>query len=224
MHEMLDIDAPTGLLLDVRQVLSPHFDQRPAQALPSLIVVHGISLPPGEFGGPWIDRLFTGNLPAAAHPEFAAIATLRVSAHAVIRRRGEITQYVPFGARAWHAGESSYQGRSACNDFSVGIELEGSDQIAYAEPQYRSLGRIDPGAVHRISEPERAARGGPQRYRARPQDRPRAGVRLAAATIAAGLSRPDRSPCPVCAATAAHCRLAHVRAPGPVRTTGPTGG
>jgi len=139
MHETLNIDALTGLLLDVRQVLSPHFDQRPAQALPSLIVVHGISLPPGEFGGPWIDRLFTGNLPAGAHPAFAAIATLRVSAHAVIRRGGEITQYVPFGARAWHAGESSYQGRSACNDFSVGIELEGSDQVAYAEPQYRSL-------------------------------------------------------------------------------------
>jgi N-acetyl-anhydromuramoyl-L-alanine amidase len=142
MHETLTIDAATGLLPGVRQVLSPHFDQRPPQALPSLIVVHGISLPAGEFGGPWIDRLFTGNLPAGAHPDFSGIAALRVSAHAVIRRRGQITQYVPFGARAWHAGESSYQGRAACNDFSVGIELEGADQIAYEEPQYQSLARL----------------------------------------------------------------------------------
>ena len=139
MHSTLSIDVSSGLAPGVRQVLSPHFDQRPLGVLPELIVVHGISLPSGEFGGPWIDRLFTGNLPAAAHPSFAAIAGLRVSAHAVIRRDGAITQYVPFAARAWHAGESSYHGRSACNDFSVGIELEGSDEIAYAEPQYQSL-------------------------------------------------------------------------------------
>ena len=139
MHTTLAIDVATGLLAGVRQVLSPHFDQRPPGVLPELIVVHGISLPPGEFGGPWIDRLFTGNLPAAAHPSFAAIAGLRVSAHAVIRRDGAITQYVPFAARAWHAGESSYRGRAACNDFSVGIELEGSDETVYAEPQYQSL-------------------------------------------------------------------------------------
>jgi AmpD protein len=110
--------------------------------LPELIVVHGISLPPGEFGGPWIDRLFTGNLPASAHPAFAAIAGLRVSAHAVIRRDGAITQYVPFAARAWHAGESSYRGRAACNDFSVGIELEGTDEMAYMTPQYQSLASL----------------------------------------------------------------------------------
>ncbi|MFI4906176.1 MAG: 1,6-anhydro-N-acetylmuramyl-L-alanine amidase AmpD [Steroidobacteraceae bacterium] len=133
------MDAAAGLLLGVRQVLSPHFDERPPGVLPALIVVHGISLPPGEFGGPWIDRLFTGNLPAGAHPSFADISTLRVSAHAVIRRDGTITQYVPFAARAWHAGESSYRGRAACNDFSVGVELEGADQIPYAEPQYQSL-------------------------------------------------------------------------------------
>ena len=139
MHNTLSIDVATGLIPGVRQVLSPHFDQRPPGVSPELMVVHGISLPPGEFGGPWIDRLFTGNLPAAAHPSFAAIAGLRVSAHAVIRRDGAITQYVPFTARAWHAGESSYRGRAACNDFSVGIELEGGDEIAYAEPQYRSL-------------------------------------------------------------------------------------
>jgi AmpD protein len=142
MHNTLSIDVITGLMPGVRQVLSPHFDQRPAGVLPELIVVHGISLPPGEFGSPWIDRLFTGNLPAAAHPGFAAIASLRVSAHAVVRRDGAITQYVPFAARAWHAGESSYRGRAACNDFSVGIELEGSDEIAYMEPQYQSLASL----------------------------------------------------------------------------------
>jgi AmpD protein len=142
MHSALRIDPLTGLLVGVRQVLSPHFDQRPAGVEPSLIVVHGISLPAGEFGGPWIDRLFTGNLPADAHASFAEVAPLRVSAHAVIRRDGAVTQYVPFGARAWHAGRSSYQGREACNDFSVGIELEGADHIVYTEPQYLSLGRL----------------------------------------------------------------------------------
>ena len=142
MHSALRIDGATGLLIGVRQVLSPYYDERPQQVAPSLIVVHGISLPAAEFGGPWIDRLFTGSLPADAHPSFAEIATLRVSAHVVIRRDGAITQYVPFGARAWHAGRSNYQGREACNDFSVGIELEGADQVPYAEPQYLSLGRL----------------------------------------------------------------------------------
>jgi AmpD protein len=142
MHKTLSIDATTGLAIGVRQVLSPHADERPAGVQPALLVVHGISLPPGEFGGPWIDRLFTGNLPASAHPAFAAIATLRVSAHAGIRRDGQITQYVPFAARAWHAGESSYQGRPACNDYSVGIELEGCDEAPYAQAQYHALAQL----------------------------------------------------------------------------------
>jgi AmpD protein len=142
MHKTLSIDATTGLLIGARQVLSPHFDERPPAVKPALIVVHGISLPPGEFGGPWIDRLFTGNLPGGAHVSFADIAALRVSAHAVIRRGGDITQYVPFAERAWHAGESSYQGRAACNDFSVGIELEGADEIPYTEPQYQALAQL----------------------------------------------------------------------------------
>ena len=156
MHETLSIDATTGLLLGARQVLSPHADERPPGVLASLLVVHGISLQPGEFGGPWIDRLFCGNLgsnlgtsPTAAsnltsatEPDFSAIAGLRVSAHAVIRRGGEISQYVPFGARAWHAGESSYQGRAACNDYSVGIELEGTDLVAYTDAQYDSLAQL----------------------------------------------------------------------------------
>jgi AmpD protein len=142
MHTTLTIDAASGLLPGARQVLSPHFDERPPAVQPSLIVVHGISLPPGEFGGPWIDRLFSGNLPAGAHPSFAPIAALRVSAHAVIGRDGAISQYVPFSARAWHAGESSYRGRAACNDFSVGIELEGADQVPYTEAQYQSLAQL----------------------------------------------------------------------------------
>jgi len=136
------IDAATGLLAGVRQVLSPHYDERPGGAVPDLIVVHGISLPPGEFGGPWIDRLFTGNLPPDEHPYFKDVAGRRVSAHALIRRTGEIVQYVPFGERAWHAGNSEYQGRSACNDFSIGIEIEGEDDRPYEEAQYVSLNAL----------------------------------------------------------------------------------
>ncbi len=136
---VLRIDAATGLLADVRQVLSPHFDARPNGTAIDLVVVHGISLPPGEFGGPWIDRLFTGNLPADAHPYFREIAGRRVSAHTLVRRTGEIVQYVPFGERAWHAGASQYQGRSSCNDFSIGIELEGTDNRPYSDAQYDQL-------------------------------------------------------------------------------------
>ena len=138
----MKVDKGTGLLAGVRQVLSPYLDARPGSMLPELIVVHGISLPPGEFGGPWIDRLFTGTLPADAHPEFRERASLRVSAHALIRRDGEIVQYVPFGQRAWHAGQSEYAGRTSCNDFSIGIELEGTDQSAYTDAQYRSLAAL----------------------------------------------------------------------------------
>jgi len=135
----LKIDSATGLLTGARQVLSPHCDARPAGMTPELLVVHGISLPPGEFGGPWIDRLFTGTLPAEAHPYFREIAATRVSAHALIRRAGEIVQYVPFGERAWHAGASQYRGRAACNDFSVGVELEGTGDTPYTDAQYEAL-------------------------------------------------------------------------------------
>ena len=135
----LQIEPATGLLASVRQVLSPHFDARPKGVAPELVVVHGISLPAGEFGGPWIDRLFAGDLPPDAHPTFRDTAALRVSAHAVIRRDGSITQYVPFGMRAWHAGQSQYQGRSGCNDFSIGVELEGTDSSPYTDAQYESL-------------------------------------------------------------------------------------
>lgn len=138
----LQIEPATGILAGARQVLSPHFDARPPGVAPELIVVHGISLPPGEFGGPWIDRLFAGDLPSDAHPFFRDTAALRVSAHAVIRRDGSITQYVPFGLRAWHAGQSQYQGRSGCNDFSIGIELEGTDTTPYTDAQYESLAAL----------------------------------------------------------------------------------
>lgn len=138
----LRIDSITGLLLAAPQVLSPHWDARPAGMLPELIVVHGISLPEGAFGLPWIDRLFCGNLPADTHPGFAEVTNLRVSAHVLIRRDGSPTQYVPFAARAWHAGRSSWRGREACNDFSIGIELEGADTVPYEAAQYQSLAQL----------------------------------------------------------------------------------
>jgi N-acetyl-anhydromuramoyl-L-alanine amidase len=142
MQAPLKIEPATGLVTGVRQVLSPYFDARPAGVLPELIVVHGISLPPGEFGGPWIDRLFTGGLPPDAHPYFRDIARARVSAHVLIRRDGTIVQYVPFGQRAWHAGQSHYRGRAACNDFSIGIELEGTDATPYTDAQYDQLAAL----------------------------------------------------------------------------------
>ncbi|AJF71702.1 MULTISPECIES: 1,6-anhydro-N-acetylmuramyl-L-alanine amidase AmpD [Raoultella] len=131
-----------GWLVGARRVPSPHHDCRPDDETPSLLVVHNISLPPGEFGGPWIDALFSGTLDPNAHPYFAGIAQLRVSAHCLIRRDGEIVQYVPFDKRAWHAGVSCYQGRERCNDFSIGIELEGTDTLAYTEAQYQQLAAI----------------------------------------------------------------------------------
>ncbi|MGB7803238.1 1,6-anhydro-N-acetylmuramyl-L-alanine amidase AmpD [Buttiauxella sp.] len=131
-----------GWLVGVKHVPSPHFDCRPEEETPSLLVVHNISLPPAEFGGPWIDALFTGTLDANAHPYFAGIAHLRVSAHCLIRRDGEIVQYVPFDKRAWHAGVSLYDGRERCNDFSIGIELEGTDTLPYTDAQYQQLTAI----------------------------------------------------------------------------------
>jgi N-acetyl-anhydromuramoyl-L-alanine amidase len=136
------IDRATGWLEGVRRVESPNSDDRPADHELGLIVVHGISLPPGSFGGGWIDRFFRNDLPAGAHPYFATVQGLRVSAHVLIDRDGALTQYVPFDRRAWHAGASSHCGRSACNDFSVGIELEGTDDAPYAEAQYVALAEV----------------------------------------------------------------------------------
>lgn len=131
-----------GWLVGIRQVPSPHHDDRPEDEAPSLLVVHNISLPPGQFGGPWIDALFTGTLDPNADPFFAEIAHLRVSAHCLIRRDGEIVQYVAFDKRAWHAGVSNYHGRERCNDFSIGIELEGTDTLAYTDAQYQQLAAL----------------------------------------------------------------------------------
>lgn len=121
---------------------SPHCDERPAGSEIELIVVHGISLPAGEFGQPYIDQLFLGTLNPAERPDFAVLEGLRVSAHCLIRRNGELIQYVPFDRRAWHAGISSWHGRERCNDFSVGIELEGTDDTPYTDAQYAKLGDL----------------------------------------------------------------------------------
>jgi N-acetyl-anhydromuramoyl-L-alanine amidase len=136
------IDVRTGWLENVTRMSSPNCDARPEGAELSLIVVHGISLPPGQFGGPWIEKLFTNRLPADGHAYFAEIAHLRVSSHVLIRRDGSITQFVPFTARAWHAGESCYRGQACCNDFSVGLELEGTDDRRYEDAQYAALVRL----------------------------------------------------------------------------------
>ncbi len=134
------VDLASGLLDAARQQPSPNCDARPAGVTPDLIVIHGISLPPGEYGGPWIDALFTNTLDPAVHPYFRDIHQLRVSSHLLIRRDGELVQYVPLHLRAWHAGVSCHDGRERCNDFSIGIELEGSDDGPYEAVQYQVLG------------------------------------------------------------------------------------
>ena len=136
------VDSDAGHLSGARQLSSPNFDLRPDGVVTDLIIVHGISLPPGEYGGPWIDRLFTNPLDWGAHPYFRQIEGMRVSSHLLIRRDGEVVQYVPFQARAWHAGVSNFAGRERCNDFSIGIELEGTDDTAYEIVQYRELARV----------------------------------------------------------------------------------
>jgi AmpD protein len=136
------VDPATGWVEGVRRVVSPNYDERPAAAKLDLIVVHGISLPPGEFGNGWIDRFFCNDLPTDAHPYFATICNATVSAHLMVARDGTPTQYVPLHRRAWHAGKSEYCGRNACNDFSVGIELEGTDDVEYTSEQYRVLAEL----------------------------------------------------------------------------------
>lgn len=136
------VDAASGWLHGARIAESPHQDARPKDARPELVVLHSISLPPGQFGGDAVERLFLGTLDPAAHPGFAALQGLRVSSHLFIRRDGEVIQFAPFARRAWHAGQSSWQGRVACNDFSIGIELEGSDYVPYDLVQYATLNRV----------------------------------------------------------------------------------
>ena len=143
----LTVEPASGRLTQARQVESPNFDARPDGVTPDLIVIHGICLPPNEFGGPWIEALFLNRLPWDEHPYFKQIEGLKASSHLLIRRDGELVQYVSFNDRAWHAGVSNYRGRERCNDFSIGIELEGADAIAYESLQYRVLANT----IHALS-------------------------------------------------------------------------
>ena len=136
------MDEDGAWIVGARIVQSPNCDERPDLSDIGLLVIHGISLPPKEYGGGFIDQLFTNALIHEAHPYFAEIHELRVSSHLLIDRKGEITQYVPFTKRAWHAGESSFNGRKQCNDFAIGIELEGCDEEAYCEIQYTALAMV----------------------------------------------------------------------------------
>ncbi len=144
----LAIDA-AGRANFSRWAPSPNCDARPPDEDVTLLVVHGISLPPGTFGGDSIERLFTNRLDPTAHPSFAAIATLRVSAHFLVRRDGELVQFVACGERAWHAGASSWRGRERCNDFSIGVEVEGADDTPYTSAQYAMLTRLVRALVRR---------------------------------------------------------------------------
>lgn len=134
----LTLDA-SGWVREARQIASPNCDDYPQGALPTLLVIHNISLPPFQYGGNGIIELFTNTLNPNEHPFYAEIAQLRVSSHFLIRRDGELIQFVPVSRRAWHAGASNWQGRERCNDFSLGIELEGCDHEPFEEAQYRRL-------------------------------------------------------------------------------------
>ena len=125
-----------------RVIGSPNCDARPAGVAVSLLVVHSISLPPGEYGGPAIEQLFTNRLDPAAHPYFAQLRGLRVSSHYLIRRSGELVQFVAPELRAWHAGASAWRGRNACNDYSIGVELEGTDDAPFEDAQYATLASL----------------------------------------------------------------------------------
>jgi AmpD protein len=131
-----------GIVRAAAQVPSPNFDDRPEGTAITLLVVHGISLPPGQFGGTGIVELFTNRLDPAGDPYYATVAKVKVSAHFLIRRDGALIQFVPCAKRAWHAGASSWQGRARCNDFSVGVELEGADDVPYGDAQYAMFARL----------------------------------------------------------------------------------
>ena len=138
----MKIDKNSGKIQGIHSIASPNYNERPIENDVSLVVIHGISVPPGRFGDGYIEQLFTNSLSITEHPYFQEIINLRVSAHILINREGVITQFVPFNKRAWHAGESKYQGRENCNDFSIGIELEGVDDIPYTEEQYAQLAEV----------------------------------------------------------------------------------
>lgn len=133
---------PDGRVINLVFIPSPNCDERPEKAAIELIVIHNISLPPNQFGGEAVKQFFTNQLDFFAHPYFQGLRNLKLSAHFFIRRCGEIIQFVPCSKRAWHAGVSKWRGRERCNDFSIGIELEGSDLVAYTAAQYASLVRL----------------------------------------------------------------------------------
>jgi AmpD protein len=139
MNPLIGVVQNDGWVSSVCRVDSPNFDARPPGCAVSLVVVHAISLPPSQFGSDDIVRLFTNTLDPDAHPYFAGISTLRVSAHFLIRRDGRLLQFVACHERAWHAGESDWRGRQRCNDFSIGIELEGCDELPFEAAQYQQL-------------------------------------------------------------------------------------
>ncbi|MDF7669641.1 1,6-anhydro-N-acetylmuramyl-L-alanine amidase AmpD [Orbaceae bacterium ESL0721] len=128
--------------MKVTQIISPFYNERPADCPITLLVIHNISLPPNKYGGPHVAELFTGKLDPDGDPYFQNIYQMQVSSHLFIRRDGEIIQFVPFNKRAWHAGKSLFNGRENCNDFSIGIEMEGSDNDAFTEIQYAQLAKI----------------------------------------------------------------------------------
>ncbi len=136
------VDTKTGRIAPARQVGSPNFDARPPGSVIDLLLVHGISLPPGEFGTGAVEALFTNELDFSAHPYYEEIRGLTVSSHLLIDREGGLTQFVSFNDRAWHAGESFFRGRARCNDFAIGIELEGTDMDPYTEVQYAALAAV----------------------------------------------------------------------------------
>ena len=131
-----------GTLARALQIPSPNHDERPAGVPVSLLVIHNISLPPEEFGGPGVVDLFLNRLDCASHPYYEQLRGLEVSSHFLLRRDGELIQFVPCGRRAWHAGASRWRGRERCNDFSIGVELEGSDHVAFTDVQYDGLVKL----------------------------------------------------------------------------------
>ena len=138
----MQINTKTGLLNECKQCPSPNKDARPVNTAIDLVVVHSISLPPGKYGGEAIEQFFQNQLDKNQHPYFEEICEMQVSSHALIKRTGEIVQFVPFHERAWHAGQSNYQGRDRCNDFSIGIELEGTDSDDFEDIQYQQLAQL----------------------------------------------------------------------------------
>jgi len=172
--------AINGWLSGVRKIASPNYDQRQPHTKIDLLVIHNISLPPDQFGGPGVVNFFTNQLDTDAHPYYEQLKGVRVSSHFLIRRGGDIVQFVPCLRRAWHAGVSNWHGRSGCNDYSIGIELEGSDFVSYTDQQYAALARltrclrreypINDVAGHSEIAPGRKTDPGPyfdwQRYRA----------------------------------------------------------